>query len=461
MGNKVPVYLLVFFVVVTVFSCKRADNVGNGLLPDANNSSVFYTDTLTLLTRTIREDSLVTSELTSNILGTCNDPVFGITRSNVFAQYHLPKVNFSFPTPFKFDSAVLYIGFLAKDKTEGLRSYGDITAPQRFTIHEVTDDIDPARYYYSYSNIGYDAKSIGSFNGVMNMDDSISLTLGSTSGKVVPSLRFKLDKDWVTSKIINAPSSAMVTNADFVKYLKGLAIISEGALSSGQGGFAYVNLTNLNNFNVETGAGLVIYYNDSLAVKFNCDKISGASRRVNTYFHDTVQASVPRTYMAYYANPDTCFIQSMGMYKLYIQVPHMFDLARKGRVAIHNAELILTPYPNGVTPAFYAPLNLRLLQPNSVSYKNDFIKDIYYSGNTPLNPFYGGSYNSTTNTYHFNCTRYLQDLFNQYAAGGKPDINRGLFVIIPTDNPVSAGRLILDTRKQNGIQFKVHYTIQN
>jgi hypothetical protein len=457
-NNRLPVFFLLGLLFIV--SCKRKDNVGKGLVPDANNSSIFYTDSLTLITRTLAEDSLVTSELSYNILGTSNNSIFDQSRANVSAQYSLPRDNFSFGGATKFDSAVLYISFLSPDASEGNRSFGDLNANQRFTIHELTDGLDASRQYYNNSAINYDALSIGSWYGKLNMFDSVPIVVGGSSTKIPPCLHFKLDQTWAKNKLFNAPASAFSTNTDFLNYFKGLSIVSEAALSPGNGGFVYVNLKPNNKFNIPNGAALVVYYNDTQAVSFT---VSSKSRRVNTYVHEITQASLPRTY-AYtgsLSNTDTCFIQAMGRYKMKIEIPYLYDLAKDHEIAINSAELIIKPYDNLLTPDYYAPTSLRLLQPNDSTGRNDFIKDIFFAGSSPINPYYGGTYNVSANEYRFNFTLHAQQLLNNFKATGSKAKNKGLYVIIPTDNPIAASHVVMDTRKGSGIKVRIYYTIQN
>jgi len=460
MENNLKHLSLFIILLIVISSCKRKEAIGNGLVPDAVNSNIVYTDTLTLITRTVIEDSIITSELSNNILGTSNNSLFNLSHANVSAQYFLPRDNFSFGGATKFDSAVLYVGFLAADGTEGNRSFGDMSSQQRFTIHELNSVLDPARSYYNTSFIDYNAVTLGAFNGKLNLTDSITIKRGSQTSKIPPCLRFKLDDNWAKAKIFNAPATAFSTNGDFLNYFKGLSIISEGALT-GSGGFVYVNLKTLNKFSIPTGSALVVYYNDSLSTSFT---VTSSARRVNTYNHSIPTSSVPQTYAhpANSPNADSCFIQAMGRYKTKIEIPYLFELAKKhNNIAINSAELIVKPYTTNLTADYYAPTSLRLLQPNATDGKNDFIRDILFLGNGPANPFYGGYYNVNTNEYKFNFRLHLQELLNDYKATGSTAKNRGLYLIIPTDNPIAASHVMLDTRKGSGIKVKIYYTIQN
>jgi len=72
---------------------------------------------------------------------------------------------------------------------------------------------------------------------------------------------------------------------------------------------------------------------------------------------------------------------------------------------------------------------------------------------------YGGNLDPETNTYTFHVNRHLQDLLDTYLATGEKK-DRGFYLIIPSDNPITASRLVLDN-SQNGtepkIEFKVTY----
>ena len=120
---------------------------------------------------------------------------------------------------------------------------------------------------------------------------------------------------------------------------------------------------------------------------------------------------------------------------------------------------------NTVSEAYTAPSRLLLLQPSEEDGSNAFIQDLVdvlfprsqaWVGFTS----YGGSYNTIDETYSFGVTRHLQLLLDTYLNSGE-DNNRGFYLIIPSDNPVTPSRVVLDTDNSGSaknIQLKVTYT---
>src|SRR6267378_8262722 len=82
----------VFFVAVVALlsSCKKEGNIGLEVQPANDIINAESSDTLTLLTRSCKQDSVRTDETTlaisgiySQMLGSYNDPVFGKTSASV------------------------------------------------------------------------------------------------------------------------------------------------------------------------------------------------------------------------------------------------------------------------------------------------------------------------------------------------------------------------------------------
>ena len=161
------------------------------------------------------------------------------------------------------------------------------------------------------------------------------------------------------------------------------------------------------------------------------------------------------------ANFDTTFLQSMTGAKTRISIPYLFNIVRKNKdnqtipISIAKAELIIRPVAGSYGSTTPLPARLLLLKPDATTGLNASILDAF-------EPFYGGAYNATLNGYKFNITRHIQNLFIDYQR--QPygiDNNKGLFLIIPTDNPIAPSRMMVDTRKRisnAGIEFKLYYS---
>ena len=108
-------------------SCKENTVIRTDVVPAVDNISVFGTDTLTLLTKTVQDDTVVSNAFTTSFpvyVGAGNisfDPYFGKTNSSFYFQIRPPQDNYTFDkTKYQIDSAVLilpYSGFAYGDTT--------------------------------------------------------------------------------------------------------------------------------------------------------------------------------------------------------------------------------------------------------------------------------------------------------------------------------------------------------
>ncbi len=73
------------------WSCKK--QTGNVIIEGQNTNSLqpFQTDTFTLFSRTIDEDSMPGNNLSYLLIGAMNDPLFGYSKATAFAK-SIPKL---------------------------------------------------------------------------------------------------------------------------------------------------------------------------------------------------------------------------------------------------------------------------------------------------------------------------------------------------------------------------------
>ena len=98
MWRKVFILSATFlFALFLGVSCKKKENgIGlNGLDQDAllNSEGI---DTFSLITFTIEDDSVITKDPASAVLGTYNDPKFGLMSAEFYTQIRLSGVNPNF-----------------------------------------------------------------------------------------------------------------------------------------------------------------------------------------------------------------------------------------------------------------------------------------------------------------------------------------------------------------------------
>lgn len=107
--NGVSWFVLLFFLSF-FYSCKENVILPSDVIPQIDNINTFGSDTFTLHTHTIYQDSLQTGGLWKNnrvassalfyhALGTiASDPVFGKTVAGIYLQVLPPTINFQFKT---------------------------------------------------------------------------------------------------------------------------------------------------------------------------------------------------------------------------------------------------------------------------------------------------------------------------------------------------------------------------
>src|SRR5690349_3508818 len=131
-----------FIVIIVTFlmvwsSCRKNSFLGLDVLPSTDDVGAVFTDTFSLITNTVRDDSVLSSSTLNNIAGTLYDPVFGRTYAALFTEFLLPTndVDFGSPDTLFIDSVVLTLAY------NGFYGYNNV--PQSFNVFRVTDAMNP------------------------------------------------------------------------------------------------------------------------------------------------------------------------------------------------------------------------------------------------------------------------------------------------------------------------------
>lgn len=201
----------------TIIKAKVAPSVGNIDLPSVP-------DTITILSKTVFDDSIVTSYSFSGInivhgLGTVNDPFFGRSNWGIYTQFIPPAANFALPSGVTVDSACIVLPYTGY-------SYGDTnaTATLSYRAFRVTEDMRKDTTYYSFQNLAqdrsYEITEPATINFASLRKDSIKIA-GANRAR---HLRLKLKTDFINSVLTNAKNSS--DNAAFLKEIKGIYIES-------------------------------------------------------------------------------------------------------------------------------------------------------------------------------------------------------------------------------------------
>jgi hypothetical protein len=423
--------VLVFACFTALSACSDPSTVGIDVVPDASGGNTFYTDTITIETTVIREDSLQTDEGIAlfNLAGSYTDPVFGLSRASFYTQFRLPNnnANFSFGSSPVLDSVVLTLAYADY--------YGDTITQQQFEVYRLDASMFKDTAYYSNDVVQTGAQL---FNSLVSISPKDSVDLGGALK--APHLRLKLDDALGTEFLDAANVDKFLSNTAFIEFFKGLYVKTADVTTSGAGCIASFNLT-------ASMSKLTVYYSnlsgDSLSANF---EVNADCPRFNHFEHDYTTSEFGNTFPIV-ASP-RLYIQSMAGLKTRIKFPFLAGIDGNGSVAINKAELIVPALDN----SFYkSHTNLLVFGVDSEG-KEALIPDLIESSS-----YYGGNYDAVYKQYKFNIARYVQRLVSDDLAGD--GIDYGLS-IISSGGPVNALRTIVPgpATPDTKIQLRITYS---
>lgn len=413
-------------------ACNKSSDLGLNIQPEEDLLLLNYSDTASVISFTIREDSLKTDKLNRNMLGAFNDPLFGLTRASIYTQLVLSNTSPDFGTNPVVDSIALS---LAYDPDY----YGQLAQQQTLNVFELTEDM----YYDSayYSNRQFTANTtdlVSAYAFTPAPTDSVTVD----GIKLAPQLRVLLPNSLGQSFLNN--QSLMTTDKDFRTFFKGLHITTSDNPGVDQGALLTFSL-------IDPLSKVTLYYhNDSEdSLKFDFPIGSGAAR-VSNFYHDYSSVSDINNQLSDSTlGQNLTYVQALAGVKTKVWFPHVKSIVDSGRVAVNKAEVILQVEP-GTESSYSPPANLVILGIDSLgkSYAlNDALEGIMH---------YGGEYDATNKLYKFNIARHMQFLLD-----GK--INDYGFYIATTGAAVQANRVVLrgGANGSTPIKLKLTYTKLN
>ena len=230
--------LLAICLLVIISSCKKKDSsVGIGTLDENEILNGITVDTFDLITYTVEEDSLITDNGPNGLLGSYNDPKFGIFNASVYTQLSLATINPNFGnvSSIIMDSVVLALEYAGY--------YGD-QSTQTFEVYELNEDLSIDSTYYSFTTKSIKSTNLVPFGkGVITPRPTEKTIVGGDT--VEAQLRIHLDTNFAKALINEAASGSttFASNENFVNYFKGIHIkTNNGFQTPGVGAALYVKL---------------------------------------------------------------------------------------------------------------------------------------------------------------------------------------------------------------------------
>ncbi|HQV01314.1 MAG TPA: DUF4270 family protein, partial [Bacteroidia bacterium] len=314
------------------------------------------------------------------IVGAINDPIFGKTTASVYSSMILSSFNFNYGSTATADSIVLCLAL----KT----FYGDTTTPIHFKVYRLDSVLPKDTVYYSNSTLSA-STLIGDAIVTVKPSDSITEYAVKRSAHI----RIPLFTNLATELISKSGGPEYVDNTAFANYFKGIYITAEPE--------AAVDKGCLYQWDYKSALSrMTVYYklntdSDSLAYSYNFDELL----RFNNYQHNYTGTEVGNALTFPTVGQNNLYVRAMAGTKAFIQFPTLKSIIDERAFSVNNAILVFKAEPN----TKYTPnANLTLALVDSAGNQASFAPD-----NNELANAADGTYNSSTNEYKFNITRYV------------------------------------------------------
>lgn len=437
--------------------CKNPTGIGLEVDPNIAIKSTIV-DTSTVFTKLINQDSILSNGTEKSVLAYFKDPIFGTTTSNIAAALTLPSSNYTFGKNPILDSAVLVLPFAG--------FYGDsLNTNYTVEVRQLNEVVynDSPKSYYNTKKWLVKSTLLGTKNVMAAYKDSIiiqDIITGKkdTVKKVIPQLRITLDKTFITNNILKTDSLNLLSNKVFNDFFKGLYVSLNKTTTTNNGGVFLLDTytqgaSRLDLFYKKTSTTGTI---DTVTVALPISGSSGFA--VSELTWDLTGTAVQTELSSTSKTSTNLYIKGLSGTKIKVDFPYLSKLKSLGsNIAINRAELILQVVSGTETP--YKPIpRLRTFRWD-IAERPQYIPD--ENPNDPRNfgaGYIGGFYNSTTKSYVFNYTGYIQDLVS-----GKTK-NYGTF-ITTSDFTSAVGALSEPGRTQTGgsnptykVKLKIYYT---
>lgn len=389
------------------FGCTKIDttSLGQNLIPVIDNINTFDTTFSVIANNfddaecdTIHRDNLQALGIISN------DPLFGKTNAEIYVELKPQYFPYNFPAAdansFQVDSAVLILQYS--------HSFGDTNVLQKVNVYQLSDTFNVADNYTTCKVLGYNnSVLLGTKNYIpSNLKDSVH----GYQEEAANQLRIPISKTLIEG-FLKDSAQIFRSNADFVNYFKGFAIVPDEAT----GGQA------LNYFDFST-SHLSLYLRSANAGKADTSVVdfalSGYSGLSNSIIRQRGTSEIT-THLAHPATGDSIlYIQtSPGTYAL-LNIPGLNGLSNR---VINRAELIVDQIysNNSSNDIFDAPVNLSIDVKDSTLVNGSYIQIPCDFSGTELQTGFahlGGQLKTVIDAgqsigeYRFNISRYLQSI---------------------------------------------------
>lgn len=420
--------LLLLFIGISFNACKESDTLGGNLLPSNDQSQFESSAKFNLTTFTVKEDSIKSDDLTSSLLGSYVDPIFGKSTASLITQFISSSNQLNFGVNPVADSIVLtmtYSGYYGKiSKLDGL---------QKIRIYKLSNNVYRDSGYYS---------AINPFKYVSESDFISEYTfLPDPTGKYqtrTPVQKFRLPLSFGQSFLDN---QLTINSGGFLNFFKGLYFRPMNDFqATGNGAILSFNL-----ISAETPSKLTLYFhNDASSAVQQFDMVINSDcARINFFKHERNGIPAISSQLADSTQGKTqLFVQNMAGLSSKIWFTNLESWKDSMPIAITKAELTV-PIETSLIDIYGIQSRLLLVEKGTDGQYTS-IPDFELGDN-----YFNGYYDPTSKTFKFNLALYLQEVIS-----GKRT-QKGLY-LVPTASAIGANRVVL--KGSNFIKLNVTYS---
>ncbi|MEZ5002132.1 MAG: DUF4270 family protein [Chitinophagales bacterium] len=415
-------WLLIFSACsLLLWSCNDTIPVGAEILPGTDGQGNFFSDTTTIYSTTVREDSLRSDKLFLSQLGFSNDPIFGKTKSSLMMGFRVPYVVVNADLldtigGYQLDSVVLSL--IVDDV------YGDSTQPMSFKVYKLVTPLSNEVAHFSNINFEQSMLEVGRIENYVPKlsnefeEDTLYTELGHQ-------LRIHLNPFFGQSLINILGTNQISSNALLHQVLPGLIVIPEEQDGSILEIDMLTNSLETSRVNALQDSRLHLYYKNSEGK--NLDLMFPASildLGISQYVHDYSSTNVETALQSTSPTGDAVnYIQGLAGVKTKLEFPYLMSY---GNVAVQKAELVITRAVDGFEDTYSPPdrlFALKIGEDGGNENTPDFIRfsDAHIGGFSEEIVLPTGE---EVLRYRLNISDYIQDVIS----GKEP--NDGMFITL-------------------------------
>lgn len=393
-------------------ACTDPTSVGADLL-EGDEAEVGFTDTLSVQATTLKADTVLTyfpvqnaaQAYTSYLVGNMQDPIFGTSTAQIYAQLAPRNSTPDFDASARLDSIVLVLPY------DTLGTYGDLTETYGISVHRLSQYINPEQKYYSDVSFPSEAMALGSKEFVPKLD---SVTIYDYTNntrdtlKVPAQLRIPLNRA-LGEELLKLDSVTYASDSLFVSFLKGL-LIKPTTTNRGMLSFNLMN----------TRAGIYVYYKEKDTIPAQQQIYFDPFWARATNFEHNYSGTLVQTYLENpQLNDSLVFVQGMAGVITELEIPYAEQLQG---VVVNKAELeIRIATPPGNNGDIFEPIPLLLLLTPDETGEFESIDDISLIvtrlGANRLTEYYGGNpvagNAGDPMVYRFNLSTHFQKVISK------------------------------------------------